>query len=99
MTRRKQAIVRFLLPIAVCGALCATGRAQSPSKDPSKFDIDGVRLGMGVDEVEAALRAHGSTLHMERMQFQSKLGKEPFIGAVVAMTENDRRKWNSGGHV
>jgi hypothetical protein len=53
---------------------------------------------MGVDEVEAALAAHGSTPHIERMQFQSQLGKEPFIGAVVAMTENDRRK-NSGDHV
>jgi hypothetical protein len=96
--RRQHNIVRLLLPVAAFGALCATGCAQT-TRDPSKFDINGVRLGMGVDEVEAALAAHGSTPHIERMQFQSKLGKEPFIGAVVAMTENDRRKWNSGDHV
>jgi hypothetical protein len=99
MTHRKQAIVRFLLSFAALGALCSTGRTQNPSKDPSKFDIDGVRLGMGVDEVESALRAHGSTPHIERVQFRSNLGKGPFIGAVVAVTDTDRRKLSTGDHV
>lgn len=67
------------------GVAAAITRALIPSKDPSQFDIDGVRLGMGVDEVEAALRAHDFK-YIAIAQQRSRSGKGPFIGAVVGMS-------------
>lgn len=83
MTSRNQAITRYLLPLAALAALCLTGRAQT--KDPSEFDVDGVRLGMSVDEASAALQKYGFK-YIAKVQFGSRLGKGPFLGAIVGMT-------------
>jgi hypothetical protein len=102
MTHRTQMIVRFLLPVAALAALCPQGCAQSPAKDPAQFDVDGVRLGMSVDEAEAALRAHGFK-YIAIAQQGSRLGKEPFIGAIVGMSgteympPNANVPWPLGG--
>jgi hypothetical protein len=79
MKPRNQMILVFFL----LAALCMTCRAQS--KDPSQFDIDGVKLGMSVDEAKAALKAHGFT-YIAIAQQGSRLGKGPFIGAVIGMS-------------
>jgi hypothetical protein len=100
MTRRNQAITRFLLLVAALAALCLTGRAQT--KDPSQFDIDGVRLGMNVDEAYAALQTYGFK-YIAKVQFGSRLGKGPFIGAIVGMTgkeySSDMHGDDRGDHV
>jgi hypothetical protein len=62
---------------------------------------------MDVDEVEAALRAHGSTPHIGRLQLQYGIdspnpGQEMpriSIQAVVAVTETNRQKLNTGDHI
>lgn len=75
---------------ALCGIGCSQRVAKAQTKDPSTFDIDGVHLGMTVPEVEAALRAHGTTPYIERLQSPSAIGGEPFTIAVIAMTNTNR---------
>lgn len=89
MTRRTHRnIVRFLLPVALSGALWTNACSQTSSKDPSEFDVDGVRLGMTVDEASTALQTYGFK-YIAKVQFGSRLGKGPFTGAVVGMTGNE----------
>ena len=83
MKRRNQSIVRFILMLAALCALSSAGPAQS--KGPSQFDVDGVRLGMSVNEAYGALQTYGFK-YIAKVQFGSRLGKGPFIGALVGMT-------------
>jgi hypothetical protein len=73
-------------------AMCACLAQSRPN--PSEFDVDGVRLGMSVDQAEAALRAYGIP-YTARVQFPSRLGKGPFVGAVVGLTG---KEFSADGH-
>jgi hypothetical protein len=99
MTHRKQPIGQSLLLLAAFAALYATARAQSQAKDPSKFDIAGVRLGMTVDQVEAAIRADGSMPHIKRWEWQSEIGGKPYIQAISAATNDAGPYAYAGSHM
>jgi len=99
MKRRNQAIRQFLVLLAAFGALYATGRAQSQFKDPSKFDIVGVRLGMTVAQVEAAIKADGSMPHTRRIELQSAMGGKPYIEAIWAATNDQGQYFFAGSHM
>jgi hypothetical protein len=85
MTRRNQAIMRLLLAIAVCGALCATGHAQTPG-DPHNWDVGGIRLGISVEQAQAALHAHDPSMKVQVLQSPSQVGKGTFTSVVVGAT-------------
>ena len=85
MTRRNQAIIRSLLTIAVCGALCATGHAQT-SGDPHNWDVGGIRLGISVEQAQAALHAHDPSMKVQVLQSPSQVGKGTFTSVVVGAT-------------
>jgi hypothetical protein len=99
MKRGNEAARQFLVSIAAFAALYATGRAQSQFKDPSKFDIVGVRLGMTVDEVEAAIRADGSMPHIKRWEWQSEMGGKPYNQAISAATNDMGPNAGAGSHM
>jgi hypothetical protein len=85
MTRRNQAIIRFLFAIAVGGALCATGHAQT-SGDPHNWDVGGIRLGISVEQAQAALHAHDPSMKVQVLQSPSQVAKGTFTSAVVGAT-------------
>ena len=85
MTRRNQAIIRFLLAIAVCGALCATGHAQT-SGGPHNWDVGGIRLGISVEQAQGALHAHDPSMKVQVLQSPSQVGKGTFTSVVVGAT-------------
>jgi hypothetical protein len=85
MTRRKQAVMRFLLPVAAFLALCATGQAQT-SGDPHNWDIAGIRLGISVDQARAALHAHDPSMNVQVLQSPSQVGKGTFTIGVMGTT-------------
>jgi hypothetical protein len=87
--------------LLVAALLLFTPRSQS-QQSPSQFDVDGVRLGMSVDEAYAALQTYGFK-YIAKVQFGSRLGKPPFIGAIVGMTgkeySSDMHGDDTGDHV
>jgi hypothetical protein len=72
----------FLLVVVALAPYTCHSQSQP---NPSQFDVDGVRLGMSVDEAYAALQTYGFK-YIAKVPFGSRLGKEPFIGALVGMT-------------
>jgi len=91
MTRRNQAVIQFLMPVAAFGALCTTGRAQT-SGDPHNFDIAGIRLGISVEQAQSAIHAHDPSMKVQVLQSPSQIGKSTFTSGVAGLMGSQRGK-------
>jgi hypothetical protein len=86
MTRRNQAVTRFLLPVAVWGAaICfvwifGAGSARSQSAVANRFDVLGVKIGMSLAQAREILRTSSGKSFSDGLEVKDTHGGKYFPG-------------------